>query len=65
MHMCSSIINLNNPYTLIEEEILGNLDERDDAIDNVPKSHECYSYKWYKLSMPHLISVKVLTPQKC
>jgi hypothetical protein len=34
MHMCSSIINLNNPYTFIEEEIIGNLDERDDAIDN-------------------------------
>ena len=25
---------LNNPYILIEQEIIGMLDERDDAIDN-------------------------------
>jgi hypothetical protein len=29
-------IDLNNPYVLFEERVIGMLDERDDAIDNDP-----------------------------
>jgi len=38
MYMRSSIMmefELNNPYILIEQEIIGMLDERDDAVNNL------------------------------
>ena len=38
--------DLNNPHMLMKEEIIGMLDERDDAIDNEPIEGVGYVQIW-------------------